>query len=362
MTGKRTGLSPVAPKSPKPTRAAKFTSSRRAQLSAFSPRSSLKTANHPPSDSLMEADFSSQLFAPTPGFINAPARITNPSPKHPQRTPRTPRSAGLKWDLIRDLQIRAEACKRAGRVRSQAASYFSSGILYDNMAMSDQAIESYKLCLQTLDLLSTSMNSSMVQMDTKTDLFARALAHNALGIAFFKLAFKALPGSAIRASHIQRSVKHHFQHIELSPLKDGNALFCGHTNLGLALGMSGKHSDSFLHHQHALRYSVINQDDRQQSRSMFNLANAAWQANDLFNANVCFRRFLQLCQEQGFSKGEALAKQKMAELALLQGRHAKASEYFRGLDKVRSAIEETHLDLARLMTIAAKEASNKTPL
>lgn len=45
---------------------------------------------------------------------------------------------------LKDYQILAFACKRAGKSRDEGRAYYSTGVLYDNLGKYKKAVEEYK--------------------------------------------------------------------------------------------------------------------------------------------------------------------------------------------------------------------------
>jgi tetratricopeptide (TPR) repeat protein len=45
---------------------------------------------------------------------------------------------------LKDYQILAFACKRAGKSRDEGRAYYSTGVLYDNLGKYKLAVEEYK--------------------------------------------------------------------------------------------------------------------------------------------------------------------------------------------------------------------------
>lgn len=74
---------------------------------------------------------------------------------------------------LKDYEILAFACKRAGKSRDEGRSYYSTGVLFDNLGKFKDAIGQYQKFLQVCRAIG--------------DVHGEALAYNCIGVDFMKL-------------------------------------------------------------------------------------------------------------------------------------------------------------------------------
>lgn len=74
---------------------------------------------------------------------------------------------------LKDYDILAFACKRAGKSRDEGRAYYSTGVLYDNLGKFKDAIGQYQKFLQVCRAIG--------------DVHGEALAYNCIGVDFMKL-------------------------------------------------------------------------------------------------------------------------------------------------------------------------------
>jgi len=74
---------------------------------------------------------------------------------------------------LKDYDILAFACRRAGKSRDEGRAYYSTGVLYDNLGKFKLAVESYKKFLQVCKAIG--------------DVHGEALAYNCIGVDYMKL-------------------------------------------------------------------------------------------------------------------------------------------------------------------------------
>lgn len=75
---------------------------------------------------------------------------------------------------LKDYELLAFACRRAGKQRDEGRAYFSMGILYDNLGKWQKAIDAYKKFLAVCK----SIN----------DMHGEGLAYNCIGVDYQFLA------------------------------------------------------------------------------------------------------------------------------------------------------------------------------
>ena len=74
---------------------------------------------------------------------------------------------------LKDYEILAFACKRAGKSRDEGRAYYSTGVLYDNLGKYKEAIAQYQKFLQVCRAIG--------------DVHGEALAYNCVGVDYMKL-------------------------------------------------------------------------------------------------------------------------------------------------------------------------------
>ena len=74
---------------------------------------------------------------------------------------------------LKDYEILAFACKRAGKSRDEGRSYYSTGVLKDNLGKFKEAIAEYQKFLQVCRAIG--------------DVHGEALAYNCIGVDYMKL-------------------------------------------------------------------------------------------------------------------------------------------------------------------------------
>ena len=75
---------------------------------------------------------------------------------------------------LRDYELLAFACRRAGKQRDEGRAYFSMGILYDNLGEWKKAVDCYKRFLNVCKAIG--------------DVHGEGLAYNCIGVDYLLLA------------------------------------------------------------------------------------------------------------------------------------------------------------------------------
>ena len=127
-----------------------------------------------------------------PVYFNTPRRYTGRQPYPPRSRPATSnnRARSLltvanKNDVdigkrttvvkrLKDYEILAFACKRAGKARDEGRAYYSTGVLYDNIGNYRKAVTHYDKFLKVCIAIG--------------DSHGEALAYNCMGVDFHKMA------------------------------------------------------------------------------------------------------------------------------------------------------------------------------
>jgi len=269
---------------------------------------------------------------------------------------------------IRDYELRALACARAGRKSAEANAYFCMGVLHDNARHYLKAVECYKKFKDILcrgsdrnDALLNHQDgkqdgpqhASLAELDsapspslrTVEESFAAALAYNCMGISYMHAG----------PSYYIASLRCHALHQSVA---DTPGQFIAHSNSGLVyqrmaeeaeeeerrrgeetqIGSAGpsrrepSHSHSSAsstvsasvrvhteraaqHHQAALRCALAMSSMAGQSISISNLGRTALQHGDLKTARTCMERFIQLAQNLDDKPGQCEASMTLGAIA-----------------------------------------------
>ena len=141
----------------------------------------------------------------------------------------------------------AFGCRRAGKVRDEGRSYYSIGVLYDNIKKHKKAVEYYLKFLQVCK----SINDS----------HGEALAYNCIGVDY-QLLGEADP------EYSRKAIEYHTLH---EALADVNGKFLASINLGLCHDRLGDQKNSIYFFQNALKHSIQMSNLSGQSVAMGNI-------------------------------------------------------------------------------------------
>lgn len=133
---------------------------------------------------------------------------------------------------LKDYQILAFACKRAGKSRDEGRAYYSTGVLYDNLGKYKKAVEEYKKFLQVCRAIG--------------DVHGEALAYNCVGVDYMKIAES-------EPQYYDDAIEYHTKHKDIA---DVAGKFLAHINLGIIYNAQGDFEKASINHQFALRYAV----------------------------------------------------------------------------------------------------------
>jgi len=148
---------------------------------------------------------------------------------------------------LKDYEMLAFGCRRAGKVRDEGRSYYSIGVLYDNIKKHKKAIDYYLKFLQVCK----SINDS----------HGEALAYNCIGVDY-QLLGEADPELT------KKAIEYHTLHENLA---DINGKFLASINLGLCYDRLGDSKNSIFHFQNGLKYSIQMSNISGQSVAMGNI-------------------------------------------------------------------------------------------
>ena len=110
---------------------------------------------------------------------------------------------------LKDYDILAFACRRAGKSRDEGRAYYSTGVLYDNLGKYKLAVESYKKFLQVCKAIG--------------DVHGEALAYNCIGVDYMKM-------GETEPDFYRDAIDYHTRHKEVA---DVAGKFLAHINLGI---------------------------------------------------------------------------------------------------------------------------------
>jgi len=270
--------------------------------------------------------------------------------------------------MLKDLSVRAEACRRAGRINSEATAYYCMGIIHDNMREYLKAVKCYQNVARSLQqrdvlhrqevlsrtklsqediLLQASYGSSLSKdhshhspaaaavdeysyqdwnnrmkapelnsLQAESERYCAvtlAVTFNSLGISY------QLAGP----KHSDRALYYHQLHLK-STGNDTQSKFCCYTNLGLvytALGDIDRASDC---HKNALRCAFKLKSQRKQRIAIGNLGLAGFQHKDYLTAEACMEAHLAMSHTVS---GQCKATKVLGELAQQKGDYARAAHY-----------------------------------
>ncbi|CAD8052583.1 unnamed protein product [Paramecium primaurelia] len=175
-----------------------------------------------------------------PCFFNTPARFKNMNKNkiqlsEKQNDPKSLQTPELCIYLqaqrrLKDYEMLAFACKRAGKIKDEGRAYYSMGVLLDNMGKWSQAIQQYERFLQ----ICTKID----------DQHGCGLAYNCIG-ADYQLMAESNP------KFIEKAIEFHKKHEEIS---DSNGKFLASINLGLCYDANTQLS--MFYFQQALKHAM----------------------------------------------------------------------------------------------------------
>ncbi|CUG91041.1 Hypothetical protein, putative [Bodo saltans] len=204
--------------------------------------------------------------------------------------------------VLRDYQMLAEACQRAGRARTEGHAYYKIGEL---------------LSKNKRDTLSKSVLYFKRYLNISrrlNDLQGEAKALNCLGIVHYEMG-----GS----NNFHIGLEYHKQHAEIA---DAAGIFIANTNMGLVHAKLGDHSSSMECHKQALQYAVRAGDKAAESLALANLGQSGTKQGDASTARVCVERHLELVTTLHDDAAACEAYEQLGTLAMERGDFATASE------------------------------------
>lgn len=274
---------------------------------------------------------------------------------------------------LRDLDILAKTCKRAGKLAQEASALYCRGVLLDNLERWGKAVESYEQYLALCETL--------------RDVDGANVAYNCCGVAFFNLALNGMEaasravglehgkdeseggecegkgegkgedskprndgeteaevgaggGSSFSAAVVARlrsAIGFHERHFESS---DEPSQFVALCNLGLCYSRLGEHAKAVDFHQQALKLAIELQSPHGQSLAVGNLALTSMQTGDLETARACMDKHLHLVRDLENPEAETLACHQLGQMANRYGSYEDATQYFEEARRIAQATGE----------------------
>jgi tetratricopeptide (TPR) repeat protein len=183
---------------------------------------------------------------------------------------------------LKDYEMLAFACRRGGKIRDEGRSYYSIGVLYDNIQKYHKAVEYYEKFLQVCKSIG--------------DSHGEALAYNCIGVDYQMLGEKDV-------THIEKAVEYHNKHEQLA---DTNGKFLASINLGLCYDRLGDYKNSVYWYQSALKHSVKMSNLVGQSLAIGNIGKIGAKGlnENKDKMKVFVEKYLKLAKEMRDEKGE----------------------------------------------------------
>lgn len=202
--------------------------------------------------------------------------------------------------VMRDYQLLAEACQRAGKARMEGHAYYKQGEL---LALSRETLPT------SIKYFSKYLNICR----RLNDLQGEAKALNCIGIAHQELG---------GVEHLHTALEFHQQHSEIS---DAAGIFIANTNMGLIYGHLDNWARAIEHHKQALQYAVRAGDRQAESLALANLGLMGRSQGDLSTAKVCMERHLELAHTLSDDTAATQANEQLGLLAVEKGEWMEAS-------------------------------------
>lgn len=240
---------------------------------------------------------------------------------------------------LKDYDILAFACKRAGKSRDEGRAYYSTGVLYDNLGKFKMAIDQYKRFLQVCKAIG--------------DVHGEALAYNCIGVDYMKLGEQD-------QSLYNDAIEFHTRHKEVA---DVAGKFLAHINLGIIYNAKGDFEKSSINHQFALRYAIQMSSVAGQSVAIGNLGkvggNQVYAQMNQDKLKMFVERYLELSSELKYRKGESGAFMQLGELLTQQKDYDTGTKHFYRAMKIAEETEDTDLHEAAKVNFGMANASAK---
>lgn len=183
---------------------------------------------------------------------------------------------------LKDYEMLAFGCRRAGKVRDEGRAYYSIGVLYDNIKKYKKAVEYYQKFLQVCK----SINDS----------HGEALAYNCIGVDYQLMGEKD-------SSCITKAIEYHTLHEQLA---DVNGKFLASINLGLCYDRLGDNKNSVYWFQNGLKHSVQMSNLTGQSLAIGNIGRIGTKnlSENKDKMKIFVEKYLRLAEEMQDPKAE----------------------------------------------------------
>lgn len=222
---------------------------------------------------------------------------------------------------LKDYNMLAFACKRAGKSRDEGRAYYSTGVLYDNLGKYKSAVDQYKKFLQVCKAIG--------------DVHGEALAYNCIGVDFMKM-------GETNPEFYKDAIEYHTKHKEVA---DVAGKFLAHINLGIIYNAVGDHEKSSINHQFALRYAIQMSSVAGQSVAIGNLGKVggkdAYAQMNKDKLEMFVSRYLELSNELKYKKGESGAYMQLGEILTQNANYEDATNHFYRAMKLAEETEDT---------------------
>lgn len=242
---------------------------------------------------------------------------------------------------LKDYNILAFACKRAGKSRDEGRAYYSTGVLFDNLGKYKQAIEQYKRFLQVCKAIG--------------DVHGEALSYNCIGVDYMKL------GETDKPDFYKDAIEFHNKHKEIA---DVAGKFLAHINLGIIFNNIGDHEKATINHHFALRYAVQMSSVAGQSVAIGNLGKVGGKNMQTTMLNqdkmqMFVERYLELSNELKYRKGESGAYLQLGELLSQKGDFDTSTKHFYRAMKIAEETGDGDLKESAKVNFGMANASMK---
>ncbi|CAG9323805.1 unnamed protein product [Blepharisma stoltei] len=230
---------------------------------------------------------------------------------------------------LKDYNMLAFACKRAGKTRDEGRAYYSIGVLYDNLGQLKKAISAYTQFLNVCQSIG--------------DVHGEALANNCIGVDYTKMA-EAEPNNN---ELWQEAINYHMKHKEIA---DVPGKFLAHINLGLIYNKLGDNERAAINHQFALRYAIQMSSVAGQSVAIGNLGQIGNNkiVGDNEKLKMFAERYLALSHELKNRKGESGAYQQLGNISFSIGDYDSSTKnYYRAMKIAEEIGDKELIDVAK---------------
>ena len=240
---------------------------------------------------------------------------------------------------LKDYEILAFACKRAGKSRDEGRAYYSTGVLFDNLGKYKEAIKQYQKFLQVCRAIG--------------DVHGEALAYNCIGVDFMKL-------GEIDPIYYNDAITYHMKHKEIA---DVAGKFLAHVNLGIIYNQIGDYEKSSINHQFALRYAIQMSSVAGQSVAIGNLGkvggNQVYAQMNQDKMQMFVERYLELSNELKYRKGESGAYMQLGEILTQKGDYDTSTKHFYRAMKISEDVKDDETNEKAKVNFGMANASLK---